>query len=779
MNQNLALRRLVWKEVRQIQPLVVLLFVLGLLLHTLVLLSGSDWRGNFQYAQVQHFYVFLGLPGLFAVGVGALLVSQEKEQRTMFWLASLPISPHRIVMTKLLISLGALAVVWTLSGLALSTFKVQGESLWLNRDFGSFASWVMNSIFVLLAGTALAWKLNSSFASLACVVPVAVLPLLAANVLASNDARLPLFAIDPSPASLLVTQLLLSALAIGLAWRFGLQSLSAARVPAITKPARPEDLKHANTWNFGPLLAPQSALVWQFTRQSRVLLVALLAGLFLGTWFFVIGKFYRGTDLVVIWAAILALLAIIWLGVCSFQGDRLHNRIRFLADRGVRPRTVWWTRHLAPLGMIAIVGTAWMVFSGTVMVGSISLLLSFDPIVPISLICFAIVAYCFAQWVGQVTTSPIVAAVTSPIVVVAALFYLSNTIMLLGTPVWLLVLCLPIPLIATYGAMNLWMDGQIGIRFWLWHAGLLCAWLLIPAIPFLAVVSTIDSMPASIATEIATFRSPSPSLPARVNVDSTVVTPPSQHYVGLAEHWKVLQSDVSKYVHGPREGLLLERIQRLIPFAILFRTNLQVPEEKSEHLQRYQQSIELLTDLVRRCRASSRLLDQDFADVVECFLVKELLLPNARQTLGATFETTARQLADRDSRAIARQRAIAAGWQQYQQQYYSRRPAERSVDSFGGYTIGGLNRKAGSFENLVARQRRFGRAVADLWELAKLREQGATDERLRKIADYWGYTRFNDTTPFVLPTPIIPRVPGRLWFASWESQAAKLVTDPQ
>ncbi|MEO8269896.1 MAG: ABC-2 transporter permease, partial [Aureliella sp.] len=108
MNRKLAVGHLWWKELRQLLPLVGLLFIVGLLLQLLTLVTPSDfeWRNA---------AVVLGMPGLFAAGAGALLVGQEKELHTFNWLRSLPVPPRDVVRTKLLAGLLGLLLVWLVS----------------------------------------------------------------------------------------------------------------------------------------------------------------------------------------------------------------------------------------------------------------------------------------------------------------------------------------------------------------------------------------------------------------------------------------------------------------------------------------------------------------------------------------------------------------------------------------------------------------------------------------------------------------------------------------
>ena len=108
MKLSPAMRRLFWKEFQQLTPLLGVLLAMGLGLH-LVLLFIPGWAelpGRFSV-------VVYGLPTLFAVGAGALLIGQEKELGTLDWLQSLPVAPRDIVRVKLYAALLGLACTWS------------------------------------------------------------------------------------------------------------------------------------------------------------------------------------------------------------------------------------------------------------------------------------------------------------------------------------------------------------------------------------------------------------------------------------------------------------------------------------------------------------------------------------------------------------------------------------------------------------------------------------------------------------------------------------------
>ncbi|HBJ37090.1 MAG TPA: hypothetical protein DDZ51_20530, partial [Planctomycetaceae bacterium] len=155
MNNRIIIQRLWWKELRQLLPMMILLPTIATLLTTFHLFSS----GPNQFSWSAGIAVFLGMPGLFAVGAGALLVGQEKELRTIQWLSSLPIRPQTIVRVKTATAVVGLGILWMISGLYFA-WREKYESPM--TDVGPLSAWPVNSFFILFAGLALAWRIKSA-----------------------------------------------------------------------------------------------------------------------------------------------------------------------------------------------------------------------------------------------------------------------------------------------------------------------------------------------------------------------------------------------------------------------------------------------------------------------------------------------------------------------------------------------------------------------------------------------------------------------------------------
>lgn len=175
---------LLWKEFRQVVPLItaVLLGGFGLLLLILVL-SALESKKSFSFDR-GYWYLFLSMPMMYATGVGVLLVGIEKESRSLQWMRSLPISSKQIAWNKLVVAMGTLALVWLIALTAWCAFAsaVGGDPRaldpWVPGQSDSagwlLATYFLLSLFLSLAGLAFAWRFQSQFLSLALLVPAAL-----------------------------------------------------------------------------------------------------------------------------------------------------------------------------------------------------------------------------------------------------------------------------------------------------------------------------------------------------------------------------------------------------------------------------------------------------------------------------------------------------------------------------------------------------------------------------------------------------------------------------
>ena len=322
MNRSVALRRLCWKEYRQLWPLIVMLAPIALVLQALILDMNTLER------EPKAMAFFRGIPCLFAAGVGALLVSQEKDNRTLYWMASLPILKQDIIRVKFLAGIVGLAAVWGISCVIL--LVTNGSLPFFRKVYTQdidLTYGVLYSLFLLVVSFATAWSFRSTFVGLLALVGVALAFTLSTNLL------IPARAWD---AVLWLTLIAASVIALGVGWNSAIRTLS----PTTPRRSSSRDIEGASFFertivDKRTIQTPWSALIWQFGAQNRAILSGLTA-LFLISLFICSATFnpdiHSASPNILGACIFIAFIAVSWLGVVTFQGDNHSQRIRFLFE---------------------------------------------------------------------------------------------------------------------------------------------------------------------------------------------------------------------------------------------------------------------------------------------------------------------------------------------------------------------------------------------------------------------------------------------------------------
>ena len=713
--------------------------------------------------------VYLRVPGVFAARAGALLIGQEKENRTLGWLASLPIAPRDLLRVKLLSALLGLLVVWVFSLLlALTT------SAW--RDYNYFELiWPVNSLFILLLGVATAWYFKSSLISLLVVLPLACLPLLTVQLFRETKSFIQNgnFRWDQQwePWLNVSFVLLFSCVALWCGWRFGNEYLSPTRVP--TRATRsPVDAGRFAWLGSVPRTpwSPFSALVWQAAAQSRLelsivtVLILVMVGLPL-----LPGPFGNLFGIGVPMSAFVAFALSVTLGVVVFQGDSIQNRVRFLADRGIAPACVWCSRQFVPLSvlilsllLIALLTPLYQTYDRSEM----------TKLIPLATLMFGFVfsTYATSQWVSQLTRSPIVAAVTAMLGAMIAIAYLAFAMQEMESPVWLLVPTGLIPFLVTFLMTRRWMDGRLGWGYWLSHAGCLAVAVLLPAIPFLSTLTQSTGM--------------SRQLTAQFTRDAERYAAFDKSPVELT--FPKTQNSISDNGSDVKVSTLAEQLEQhpgaigfgqplgyLLSLAEYTRIRLQAGESEAL-LDQFRNDVALLQTMVQRLRLSPRLIEQDAADQVErwmLFLVKQA---NAEELLGTELKTRLTQsLADNAGRDEARRRAIVLSWSK------CKNASKRSsaTDNLGGYPLSMQAKGAVSLRDLVLLRKSADRQTAILWQYLNATTTDEQSRLRRELAQAWhaplgAYTLVNEDSDGIgqplMSGLLALRRPGIAWHGRWE-----------
>lgn len=337
MNATL-LWRLVWKDYRVLRGYWLALAVFGAVVQLLAWqLSADPDAAGWQVSMA------VVVPGLFAVGGGATLFALEREERTDDFLRSLPVGPWTLFAAKL--TLGVVATA-ALAGLlaALASLQPPWISKWdIDRYGVAWAAVMVAHAFgwALLFSLVLSRPLLATF--LAAVAWLLAFPLMglvgSAYLYFSGQAG---SGLDAMMASYPIVTVVLLAVDGCLAGRW-LHGAAPSHRAAVRWPAIP----------LRPIV---ERMLWQQARQARwllfgLMLLALVTGMFSAAIWSHSGQVvepqqaqYAEQSWTLVVSAIVLVCSL--LGSCVFLADQVNRQVRFLAELGISPRTVWWSRQL-------------------------------------------------------------------------------------------------------------------------------------------------------------------------------------------------------------------------------------------------------------------------------------------------------------------------------------------------------------------------------------------------------------------------------------------------
>lgn len=821
-------RQLVRKECRQLLPLVLTLFGVGIGMILLWQMMPSDSRELKELGR----YVPLAIPALFAVGAAAILVSQEREQKTIWWMMSMPIEPERLFRTKLLVAIGMLAAIWIVCWLlirlevAIGLFPggsfqypfVSGysESFWQDTIF-----WHLHSLFLMLCGFYASWRIKNSIASLIAIVPLAFAPFVLIQLgYAVRSAATGVQFVDSTTSNWIT--LIVTAVGCGLlAWqarRAALRELSPAEPPRVD-----EDLREKSRGNLfdyfrppssssrpapsTPLGSPVITLFWQSLNHNRVALYAVIAMIMLAAVAMASGhvasnsrKFASSHFLIMFFGY----LATCWLGVLTFAGDGSSQRMRFFADRGVSPAKLWLGRQL--LGMTVISCAALLFIAVAMICQSIDWDGPYSSMMVLAPLSIAIICYIISQWVGHVLQTLPAAIIVAPIAVASfatITYMLVPQTTLSRTYAMTIALSAPIlvlfPLLATFVTMRLYADGTRNRKFYGLTACLFSVWVSITLIPailayrdFPRVTSEQHQLLVQRAADAVSPASPTiaplmfsfPSLPREFNG----VDPSIQEAVAFYKARDFSPSELVSLPLPAKRGLYIDQhsfsqLYAEANFALLrFKASSGEGEEFDEW-------VSTMTSIAKRFRQSWRLREQAFADITEYWLVRVLQSDAYKPRLQSDSAQSAIALVtDQAGRAAARRQSVLASWAYYDEN----RQKEESSHTFGGYSEHHcFSWLRGPLDIFL-----FKDAIVDAIAVHSLamieadRHGQSTRESRQALnqlingsyrpfetGDYGQRLRADGASQAVMANgQVANQLPMSQWFAAWEDDAMKLVT---
>lgn len=653
-----------WKEARMVAPLVVMLFGVTALLLFLGELSGRSGNGTLmnQYRAM----TMLVIPCVFAIGAGAALVGQEREQRTIEWMMVIPISPRQWIVVKLCVAAIGLAVMWALAIPCFFAFDIPSPSLWSLRDTTMtgvrLPVWMLQSVYLLFASFYASWKIHDNFRAILLVVLLSLVPLVAGH------------------ATMAVIQIVGSVVLAWLGYRSAIGSLGPVEPDTLALADTPVQSIVTSVWDTSPnLTSPTASMIWQSVWSSPMSLGAVAAMAIGGStlpWWLDVD---RPMVTVVSGFGVIALtlLSMCWLGVLVFQNDGAAARLRFLADRGVGPTKVWLARQALPLSILAsgvIVYTFFAAASGTQ-----------DRIVLPSMLVMAAIAwglYSVSQWASQTLGSLVLAAIVGPITAIGLVGWsvYSHTVLL--TPLWLLVGISLLPMIATWALMGRFMEGRDRPISLIVAGVVLAAWIFVPIFYFASLVMGQPSMQtlfrsermrealrirqtATIDVTLSVDRRSGPvnqlvfrDNGGEVSVDDVTAyidaypETPDTFIVGLNE---LRRNELRRNDSGASAGINEENATYIHSRLAYERMNY----ESSGDWEAFSPWLRATSEIIAGLRRSPRWLDQDIADTFEIWVLETVESASASEPSATKFIAN---LPSIDARNQSRRRAVLATW---------------------------------------------------------------------------------------------------------------------
>lgn len=797
------------KELRQLMPLTIAVTSLSLLVVLMVELVPPALKSNV----ITSGYLLLLMPSLFAVGAGAMSIGQEKETRTLNWLASLPLVPQTLIRTKAAAAVLILGCLWAI----VFALNYLADRLHLPLQFqpnddhplkSQWAwHWVLHSTYLLCCGYLAAWRMQSAMAGLVLVPPLALIPTMVrfTSAYALNPGHAWDSAqYDPSWHASVISVVTCIIAATLLMRRFALDSLSPAMSKVSPNPyaavAIPSDPRRRTT---SSVPGPATALLWHFFRQNQWLYLSLLAACSL------LAIISIATDdpdpqkpvfTVRTFTIIAVYVATSWMGVMVFQGDRARDRIRFLADRGVSPKLTWAIRHLLPLAFIALMTWCYVVFLHVQLSSD-----DFSQVLPVWIVLGSLLLfYAYGQWFSQIAGNGVVSAIGAPVLGFVSTLFVVYSVGQVTVPYWTLSFALISPLLATFLMMQRWMDGRRQWPFWATHLGLISLAVLVPVGWFTTMVSQVQGMPISIRKEFESSTLVASVSRSPVYVSLIPTRESDEWYVGgsnteprnePSEQASDLQSriDILKRLtdqtnsDGSSISIDKEHLSIVMGEIELAKSRLRTDANDQAALKLFQQNFELLNLTAIGLRQATELIQQDHADAAEILLLAYMSQDATKQWLtDVLWRQAVAVVSDRDGRMLARKRALIHSWRRFDQM--TAEDARQSMLMFNGYYW--LMYGEWSLMTQWTQRARLDHLAATLMRLLQSGPDLSEAERLDLLQQRWtvGRRGFDPAQAYVplriddpsdifsntfsrLTTPLLP---GDQWFAGWEEVGVRM-----
>lgn len=488
--------RVLFKESRPLIPLLLSLAILSLLGHVLVEIQRT-FNSLSDMFHAAHAVPYALNPILFALGAAAILVSQEKEQRTLLWYSSLPIAPRTIVQSKIIVGLVGIALSWFISLCIAVPFST--EVLRVRAESPTDILYVlpMTAVFIFGVTFGLAWIFGAAIPALLSLIPVVLLTILTASVITNftdSDTYVTRDVYTSATPIIWLMSYMLALSVVGFfAWRTGSRSFVAPGGRSINRTGSSKLAYVPETHFFSMNRASErGALLWHAWRQNRTLILALIVTGLASWLLFNFEDQGQMANLAITFVGGSFALLLTWVGALSMGADQHLRRIYFLAERGISPSKIWLSRIVVPFTIlifiaIIVVGGQWLL-KDIVANGSPRL------IAILVAVLFSFVAVTVSHWWGQLGLSRVVTLCGAPLTFALAIGYYTSLVSSFIAPLWLTLAMLAIPPLATWFSMRAWMDRRFTISYYIRHGLFLLAAVVTPLIPFGFQLATVPRM---------------------------------------------------------------------------------------------------------------------------------------------------------------------------------------------------------------------------------------------------------------------------------------------
>jgi len=351
MNNSTLFWRLAWKEYRMLRGFWIALALATVGLQLLIVVTRTLMNEPMTQLEFNLTGFGMVMVAFYALGCGATLFAVEREEETYEFLRTLPVSGGQAMRAKFAVAIASIVALWAF--VFLESALVSGLRFLPARHQGSL--W---GVFGLPAVEALVW---GTFFSLVLRRPISAVFAAAATGIVTVglivwwvvefQSRI-ITGIEDMPVLTLYRVLLILAVAAANLWlaprwfdeglRVSVDSLWAGRTR--------HELRGSGI--------ALGSLLWQQWRQSRLtMIVTMSLGVALVVWIFSIKALETGERRMPFIATATAMVTVIFsalAGANVFQADQSKQSFRFLAERGVRPAIIWFTRHLVWLAPVAL-----------------------------------------------------------------------------------------------------------------------------------------------------------------------------------------------------------------------------------------------------------------------------------------------------------------------------------------------------------------------------------------------------------------------------------------